>query len=180
MAKRISPHFMLGTTWIGNDGHTYKLRRQDHPYLTISITSYIGSLGAMHYYARINGEKPEIYDADEKQYYMCGGYGDNKPCLYGIFSFDALRILTSIELDMSNEPLGDIGDETGKFNSPLEAFDAAIDAALENFRDTKRLHWDVKFESCGEELDYKEGWRLTDLELKKEHLLSLFGKWDDE
>lgn len=176
--KRVSPHFMLGTTWVGDDGNTYKLRRRGHPNLTISITSYAGCIGGMHYYASVDGEKPGIYDVENKAWLFLGGYGDNKPALYGKFKFDVTRILTSIELDMSDESLGDIGDETERFNTPLEAFDAAIDVALENFRDTKRLHWDVKFDNCSEELDCKEGRRLTDLELNKEHLLSLFGKWD--
>ena len=177
--KRLSPHKLLGITWVGNDGHTYKFRRRSHPYLRITLTSY-SAIGGIHTYARVHGRAPDIYDVEDRRWLACGGHGDNKPSIYGHgFDQDATRVLTEIEYDAGRVTLGEIGEETNRFNTDFDAFKAALDCAVANYRDTNKLHWDVRFEACGQELD-DNSWRLSDLIERPDYLLELFGVWDDE
>jgi hypothetical protein len=107
----------------------------------------------MHYYGRIRGDSPLTYCVDDDKCYSLGGYGPDKPELYGVFEFDAKRKLTKIEKDRSGDIIGDVGDETSRFNTPNEAFEAAVKTAIKWFKDTKTRYWVVHFENCGESLD---------------------------
>lgn len=159
----LTPFTTCRLKWKGRDGNTYKYRRRDNPNIRVSISTYVGSIGAMHYYGRVKGNNPDVYCVEENKYYSLGGYGDDKPELYGVFEFDARRVLTEIEEDMSGETIGDIGDTTQRFNTPEEAFRAAIKSVRESFADTKTRHWVVQFEYCGPKLEDKE-FRLNGLD----------------
>lgn len=164
MAK-ISPlKYTRMPSWVGNDGNTYKLRRRGNPDLWIRYSTYTGgcAIGAMHYYCRVTGQRPSIYDCTEKRWLFAGGYGPDCPKIDD-FTFEAERKLTKIEFDMSGDRIGGIGDTTSRFNDPHEAVRAGIETARANFRDTKVLYWDVQFEYCGDDLECKH-FRLADLE----------------
>lgn len=183
--KRLSPQSLIGTTWVGKDGRTYKLSRQGTQYLTITLTSFKWSLGGMHYYGRIKGERPSIYDCHNDRHICLGGYGPDAPRLSGWGEFNAERMLTKVELDMKGDPLGCLGDMTSRFNTARDAFVASLNCVLLNFRDTKTRHWNIVFEGCGDDLyescyplDAKESaWRLDDLK-DKDRLLKLCGGWE--
>lgn len=159
----ITPLTNVGLTWKGNNGHTYKFKRSANPKLKITISSWVGTMaiGASHYYGRVKGDRPGIYDCDEKCYYALGGYGDNAPD-FSDFSFDAKRVLQKVEKDLSDEVIGKVGDETYRFNYPQDALQAAIQLVLENFKDTGSKHWIINFEGCGPDLECVD-FRLKDL-----------------
>lgn len=137
----------------------------------------------MHYYGRVKGDQPSVYCVEEDRHYLLGGHGSDKPELYGVFEFDAKRKLTTLEEDKSGELIGEVGDNTSRFNTPHEAFEAAVMAAIKNFKDTKTKHWVVNFEGCGDDLDCDRHdddemdgrFRLSDLE--NPELLSKF-QWE--
>lgn len=160
---------MVGTTWVGDDGCTYKLTRDGHPRLTITISTF----NVMHWYGSIKAEKPYIHNIDKDEILYGGGYGDNAPDLYGHFSHAATRILECVERDTQDIELGDVGDETERFNSDVEAFEGSMDCVLAKFRDTKTRHWNVQFDYCGDRLD-SHNWRLHTLTSRRAYLIKLF------
>lgn len=174
MDDRISPYFMVGTTWVGDDGYTYKLTRSGHPHLTITISTF----NVLHWYGSVRAEQPSVHNIDTDEFLYLGGYGENKPNLYGHFRHNATRILERVERDTRCIELGDIGDETERFNSDIEAFEGSLDCALAKFRDTKTRHWDVQFDYCGARLD-GHNWRLHTLTSRRRYLINLFKKRDD-
>jgi hypothetical protein len=84
----------------------------------------IGSVGAMHYYARIRVHAPSwSVNGDHGGH---GGYGGkNQPKIEPI-SFDAERILKVREKDANGKSLGKVGDSTYRFNDEKSARRAAI------------------------------------------------------
>lgn len=183
--KRLSPQTLVGTTWVGKDGHTYKLRRGEGAQnLTITISTFIG-FGGRHYYGRIRGDRPSIYDCDENSYLFCGGYGPDAPRLSGWGEFNAERMLTKVEVDMDGQSIGPLGSMTGRFNIARDAFIASLNCVLLNFRDTQTRHWSIVFDGCGDDLyescypqDAEESpWCLEDLK-DQDRLLKLCGGWD--
>ena len=161
---KITPLTKTRLRWKGRDGHEYRFRRRGPGMITIRYSTYIGGvvIDAMHYYCRVHGDRPSIYDLTEKRSLTMGGYGPECPNLDS-YHFDAERVITKFEKDLSGQKLGDIGDTTSRFNDPHEAVRAGIETALANFADTKQTYWIVRFDYCGDELDGKD-FRLADLE----------------
>lgn len=162
----IKPSTACRLKWKGRDGKMYRYRRRENPSLRISVTSYVGgfAIGAMHYYGRVTGDTPDTYCIDTGESFAMGGYGDDKPELYGVFEFDGKRVLTEPEYDLADELVGDVGDTTGRHNTPEEAFEAAVTTARENFADNAKSFWIVEFEYCGPQLECPRTFRLSDLE----------------
>ena len=160
---KVTPYTNVGIAWNDKHGVRYKLRRTKHPTILISIRTYVGCPGAIHYYGHVKGDKAEIYDTVEQQTYSMAGYGDEAPRNES-FDFDARRVLRRPEKDLSGDVVCKVGESTGRFNLPQDAFEECLDLAVEKFKDGPcYLYWKVRFDYCGDELDRGE-YRLSDLE----------------
>lgn len=133
---KYKPSFGVGLTWLNDEGEKcVTVERRTHKsgkrIATLIETNWLGSIGAMHYYARIRVFAPSwSVNGDDGGH---GGYGGkNCPKLEEI-GIDAERILTRLEKDMNDEPLGKIGESTTRFNSPEDARKAGIAAFLKHF-----------------------------------------------
>ena len=161
---KITPLTKTRLRWRGRDGDEYRFRRRGPGTITITYSTYVGgmALGAMHYYCRVRADRPDVFNITEGRSYSMAGYGPECPNL-DAYHFDAERVITKFEKDLSGQKLGDIGETTGRFNDPHEAVRAGIEVTLANFADTKRTYWIVHFNYCGDDLEGVD-FRLSDLE----------------
>lgn len=132
----------IGFKWRADDGRAMesgisgsKSKDDGHHYIRgkrvaeLILSDWLGSIGAMHYYARIeSGGIYGRYVADKRDGFgHCGYMGKSCPTDHlKEISIRAKRILSKLEKDMNGDPLGRIGEETERFNTPAEAKAAAV------------------------------------------------------
>lgn len=129
----IPSDLFIGLKWKDDSGKRYVSGLGPSRYLNgkriavLNETTYIGSIGGMHYYGSINVIQPGgkcLSDGDAE--FSHGGYlGKNAP------SMDSLRIqvtrrLTKVERDMNGEVIGKVGERTYRFNEEKDVRPAAI------------------------------------------------------
>lgn len=136
MSEKFPPDYEIGIEWIDDDGKRCKTvapmpHKTGKRVARLVESNFIGSIGGMHYYAKIKVNSPWWSENGDKGGHA--GYGGkNKPELRGI-DLEAKRILRKRERDMGGELIGRIGQETYRFNTPKEAKEAAIKLFLERF-----------------------------------------------
>lgn len=134
--KKISPMHQIGLTWKDDEGRSCRTRavlnEAGKREAMLSITSFGGlSPGAMHYYAIIRVGCPHWTVGRSGSWH--GGYGGKSaPNLEQIY-LEATRVLTQVELDGHQEPLGNIGQSTVRFNTRESAFAAAVKLFKDRF-----------------------------------------------
>ena len=143
----IKPNFALGLKWVDGEGDKCEtvLGRKlvnGKRVVRLCLSSFIGSIGAQHYYASLNVFSPTI--SNGKQLFFCGGYGgkDRPDDMLNPLRIEAKRRLTKVEKDMNGEVLGEIGDITYRFNTEKEAEEAAIALFKRKFAPGWRLERD--------------------------------------
>ena len=122
----------LGLKWKGDNGEDYVSEISAYDYRNgkriarLHITSYLGSIGAMHYYGNIEASCPSGVTTENGKRCAHGGYmGKNAPEMTRL-SIQAQRRLTKVEKDMAGEVIGKIGDWTYRFNREADVLPAAV------------------------------------------------------
>lgn len=135
---KIPPTLGQGIEWTHErEGHLMRTELSDYHFKNgkrkaqLLIHSWIGSIGAMHYYAKITVESATVVNVTEGTRGHGGyvGVPKDSPLQEHIkreLSLCAQRRLSKVEKDMNGEVLGKIGDMTDRFNTPTEAREAAI------------------------------------------------------
>lgn len=130
----------LGIEWDGDQGQRYRTViggsiTPERRNVDAHVRSYVGTVaaGAMHWYAKVCAQRPQVIDLNEEEKWLHGGYlGKTAPHLKWR-EFDATRKVTKVEKDMSDEVVAKVGDETYRFNDERSAFFAMIKVLKDNF-----------------------------------------------
>jgi hypothetical protein len=99
-------------------------------------SNYLGSIGAQHYYARIEAHSPSNLDETEGELLLLGCYGTERDEIDNWISridVTVERRLTKVEKDMNDEVIGAVGDWTYRFNLESEAKAAGVKLFLARF-----------------------------------------------
>lgn len=164
---KIPPSYGVGRKWKGDDGDKYESiltsssMKEGKRTCRLEESNFLGSIGAMHYYATIQFYSPDIYNHSKKKLYSCSGYGEEYgkikewiPC----GSIQAKRRLKKLEKDMYGELIGKVGDMTGRFNSKEDA----VKGGIETFK-----------------LRFAPGWVLTGWNEDEEQIKLAETLWSD-
>lgn len=162
---KINPDDGVGLEWVGKNGDKYKsLPRKDYRRkIKIKISSWVGtcSLGAMHYYGRV--EIPSLNASCNGSGEFGGYLGGTEPKEIDGIDFQAERKLMRVERDMNDDIIGKIGEMTTRFNDEKSAGLASLKLAADNFEGD----WVVSFEDV-DGGDYE--FPLSELEVSENFL----------
>jgi hypothetical protein len=131
---KIPPNYGHALSWLDSNGWPCKsvLTRQHFTgngkrKARLVESDFLSSSSASHYYASIAASGPSIQVGST--IYEIAGYGPERDALedyLGPINIEAERRLSRVEWDLSGKTLGRIGDWTFRFNSDVEARQAAI------------------------------------------------------
>lgn len=140
---KIPPNYGIGIKWHDKDGRLFESTLSGSDELhngkrkcRLEESNLLFSIGASHYYAKIEAYSPGCYSYDEGTNYCSAGYGKEREDLAGYLGrivIEAQRRLVKVEKDMAGERIGKKGDWTYRFNSEAEAREAAIRTFKERF-----------------------------------------------
>ncbi|HWX18758.1 MAG TPA: hypothetical protein VN578_02520 [Candidatus Binatia bacterium] len=132
---KIDPSYQIGLRWKNDQGEDcvtlQGYLRNGKREATLVEADYIGSIGAMHYYAKIRAWSPNWSVNGDKGGH--GGYGGKSMPKLEPISIEAKRVLKVREFDANGKLIGKVGDETYRFNSPKAARAAALRAFRKHF-----------------------------------------------
>lgn len=130
----------LGLEWKGDNGECFRTEIDGSitpatRTVAAKITTWVGSMaiGAMHWYAHIEPERPQVIDLRRPEGgEHCGYLGKNAPRIERR-RFKIERRLTKVERDMNGEIIGKKGEFTGRYNDQKTPFFDMMKGLKEKF-----------------------------------------------
>lgn len=150
----ITPEDGVGYEWTDKHGDKWITTQCEDPTICVTLSTFRGGLGGIHWYARIRATTPKLFDIAEQKVYTCGGYGDDAPTFYE-YTIDAEREMDEPEFDEGGDEIGYDG-VTSRHNTPEQAMEATVNTLKKEFCDGPSVKWVVKFDSWGDVLQKKE------------------------
>lgn len=133
---KIPVNYGIGLKWTDKHGHKFESVATEHLFTesgkrkaTLDESNLLFSIGASHYYAKIEAFGPGLKDLTDGSIYSSGGYGpefDKIQDFLRSIHLEVERRLTKLEKDLNGETIGKIGQWTYRFNSEADARAAAL------------------------------------------------------
>jgi hypothetical protein len=126
---KIPADYQIGLKWKGDNGEQYTSVSGDFVegkrVATLILSSFQGTIGAMHHYGRI--DCGHVGGKVTGETGVHGGYMGKKAPRLMHLSLTVERRLSKVEKDMNGDPIGRIGDWTYRFNEEDDVLPRAIE-----------------------------------------------------